>query len=109
MADFGLNTAGETATASVAWLDQDGNAITSGAPTTVTSDDAAGDIATVVPSADGLSAEVAAVADGSVTVTFTTQNSEGADVSASGTVTVALVPPPPAPDVTSGDVTWTQP
>ena len=108
MGDFGLNTVGETATASVAWLDQNGNPFTPAGPTSVTDDDPTGAVATMVPSADGLSAQFTAVGDGVVNVTFTANDNEGNPVSASGALTVS-VSPPPVPDLTSGDVTWSQP
>lgn len=109
MGDFGLNTVGETATASVAWLDQSGNPFTPAGPTTVTSDDTAGAVATMVPAADGLSAQFTAVADGAVNVTFTADDNEGNPVSASGALTVAIAPPPPPADLASGEVNWSQP
>jgi hypothetical protein len=107
--DFGLNTVGETATASVAWLDQTGAPFTPAGPTTVTSDDTAGAVATMVPAADGKSAQFTAVGDGVVNVTFEAANNEGVPVTATGALTVAIAPPPPPADLASGDVTWAQP
>ena len=104
-----LTSVGETATAAVAWLDQNGNAFTPAGATTVTSSDTAGAVATAVASADGLSAQFTAVANGSVVVTFSANNNEGAAVTATGVLTVAIPTPPPVSDLASGTVNWTQP
>jgi hypothetical protein len=111
VADFTLSgPVGDTATASVEWLDADGNAFSPAGTTTVESSDTAGAVATMVAASDGLSAQFTAVADGELTVTFSADNNEGTPVTASGTLTVAIeAPAPPPSDLASGDVTWSQP
>lgn len=101
-----LTSPGETATAAVEWLDQNKQPF-SPASTTVVSSDTAGAVATIAAAADGKSAQFTAVADGSLTVTFSANNNEGVAVTAVGVLTVAI--PPPVADLTSGVVNWTQP
>lgn len=94
-----LTSTGQTVTASVLGFDQFGNPWTGPLPSfTLTSDDTAGAVATLDPET-GL---VTAVANGVANITATLTTAEGASLSDTEAVTVAIpVVPPPAPVLSS--------
>lgn len=97
-----LTTAGQLAQASVLGFDQFGNPFAGTIPPVTFSIDNPS-VASSTPNSDGLTDEVAAVANGVANLTATLTTAEGVSLSDTETVTVAIAaaPPPPAPVLSS--------